>query len=62
VIISQPLSTFWVYFLGVLTWRRSIFFHTQNGVLHVLLIFWMIYIATMVADPIKDLTIPALAD
>jgi hypothetical protein len=39
-------------------WAKGVWF-SENDVLHVFMIFWMIYIAMVVADHIKDYAIPA---
>ncbi len=56
------MVAYWIYNKQGITkklWAKGIWF-SENDVLHVLLILWMIYIATFVADRIKDYTIPAL--
>ena len=55
------MIAYWLYNKKGITkklWEKGIWF-SENDVLHVLLIFWMIYIAMVVADRIKDYTIPA---
>jgi hypothetical protein len=39
-------------------WAKGVWF-SENDVLHVFLIFWMIYIAMVAADRIRDYAIPA---
>jgi hypothetical protein len=56
LILSGTLAAYWVYGkLGITKrlWAKGIWF-SDNDVLHVLLILWMIYIAAVVADRIED--------
>jgi len=52
---------YWIYKRQGITeqlWAKGVWF-SENDVLHVFMIFWMIYIATVVAGHIKDYAIPA---
>jgi hypothetical protein len=56
ILLLCTMMAYWIYLkLGITKklWAKGIWF-SENDVLHVLLIFWMIYIATVVADHIKD--------
>ena len=64
IILLGAVLAYWIYSKRGITkklWARGIWF-SENDVLHVLLIFWMIYIVTAVADRIKDYTIPSLLE
>ncbi len=60
IVLFCTMMAYWIYDkLGITKklWAKRIWF-SENDVLHVLLIFWVIYIAAVVADRIKDYTIP----
>ena len=64
LILFCTMMAYWLYNKQGITkklWAKGIWF-SENDVLHVLMIFWMIYIATVVADRIKDYTIPVLLE
>lgn len=64
ILLLCTMMAYWIYNKQGITkklWAKGIWF-SENDMLHVLLIFWMIYIATVVADRIKDYTIPALLE
>ena len=59
ILLLCTMMAYWLYNKQGITkklWAKGIWF-SKNDVLHVFLIFWMIYIATAVADRIKDYTI-----
>lgn len=52
------MAVYWIYYKSGITkkmWAKGFWF-SENDVLHVLLIFWMIYIAGVLAGQIKDYT------
>ena len=56
------MMAYWTYSkLGITKklWAKGIWF-SENDVLHVLLIFWMIYIVTVAANRVKDYAAPVL--
>jgi hypothetical protein len=56
IMLLGTMGAYWIYGkLGITRklWARGIWF-SENDVLHVLLIFWITYIATVVAHRIKD--------
>lgn len=60
ILLFCTMMAYWIYNkLGITKklWAKGIWF-SENDVLHVFLIFWIIYIATFVAEHIKDYTIP----
>ena len=62
IILLGAVIAYWIYGKQGITkklWARGIWF-SENDVLHFLLIFWMIYIATVVANRVKDFTVPGL--
>ena len=62
VILLGTMMAYWIYSKQGITkklWARGIWF-SENDVLHVLLIFWMIYIVTVVAHRVKDNAVPIL--
>lgn len=64
IFLLGTLMAYWIYHkLGITKkrWAKGLWF-SENDVLHVLLIFWMIYIATVVAEQIKDYTIPLVLE
>ena len=63
IMLFGTMMAYWIYSkLGITKklWARGIWF-SENDVLHVLLIFWMTYIATVVANRVKDYTVPILS-
>lgn len=65
VLLLLTSAVYWLYDELNITqklWARGkgIWF-SQNDVLHVCLILWMIYIATVVANRVKDYTLPVLS-
>ena len=61
IILFGAMMAYWIYRKQGITkklWAKGIWF-SENDVLHVLLIFWMIYIATTLANLIEDYTIPS---
>ena len=59
-ILLGTMMAYWIYSKKGITkklWAKGIWF-SENDVLHVFLIFWMIYIVTAVANQIKDYTVP----
>lgn len=62
ILLFITMMAYWVYNKTGITkklWAKGIWF-SENDVLHVFLIFWVIYIATVVADSIKDFNTPNL--
>ena len=64
LLLLLTMAAYWRYDALDITqklWARGkgIWF-SQNDVLHICLIFWLIYIATVVADRVKDFTVPVL--
>lgn len=62
IMLLGTMVAYWIYSkLGITKklWARGIWF-SENDVLHVLLIFWMTYIATVVANRVKDYTVPII--
>ena len=60
VILFCTMAAYWLYGRKGITkklWARGIWF-SENDVLHVFLIFWMIYIATVVANRVTDYSNP----
>lgn len=56
ILLLISLAAYWLYDHLDITqrlWSRGIWF-SQNDVLHISLIFWVIYIVSVVADHIKD--------
>jgi hypothetical protein len=54
------IAAYWIYNKSGYTkklWSKGIWF-SENDVLHVFLIFWILYIAIFVAEHIKDYTVP----
>lgn len=54
------MAAYWIYYKLEITarlWTKGVWF-SQNDVLHIGLILWMIYVATVVADQITDLSAP----
>ena len=63
-ILIGTMMAYWIYRKQGLTkklWAKGIWF-SDNDVLHVLLIFWMIYIVTVVANQVKDYSVPILPE
>jgi len=59
IMLFGTMAAYWTYSkLGITKklWARGIWF-SENDVLHVLLIFWVTYIATVAANRIKDYTV-----
>lgn len=64
ILLLLTSAVYWLYDELNITQKiwakgKGIWF-SQNDVLHVCLIFWVIYIATVVANRIKDYTLPVL--
>ena len=62
IILLGTMIAYWIYSKQGITkklWAKGIWF-SENDVLHVFLIFWMIYIVTGVADRIEDYSILSL--
>ena len=62
IILLGTMLAYWTYSkLGITKklWAKGIWF-SENDLLHVLLIFWMIYIATVMANRVKDYAAPIL--
>jgi hypothetical protein len=62
ILLLCTMMAYWIYDKQAITkrlWEKGIWF-SENDVLHICLIFWMIYIATVVADRVKDYTAPPL--
>jgi hypothetical protein len=60
IILLGTMMAYWIYRKHSITkklWAKGIWF-SENDVIHIFLIFWMIYIVTVVANRIKDYTIP----
>ncbi len=59
IFLAGTMAAYWIYrrqgIPGRL-WARGIWF-SENDVLHILLIIWMIYILTAVANRVKDITV-----
>jgi hypothetical protein len=56
------ISAYFLYYvLGIseTLWARGIWF-TENDVLHIFLIIWMVYIAVVVAPAVKDESISSV--
>lgn len=56
VLLIFAMSAYWIYHrtgIAKKLWEKDIWF-SENDVLHILLIFWMIYIAEVVTNFIKD--------
>lgn len=64
VLLLLTSAVYWLYdeldITGKLWARGKGIWFSQNDVLHVFLILWIIYIATIVAHRIKDYTLPVL--
>ena len=64
IILLVTMMAYWTYSKRGITkklWAKRIWF-SENDVLHVLLIFWMIYILAVVANRVKDYTAPILPE
>ena len=62
IALAGTMAAYWIYHkqgIPKKLWVRGIWF-SENDVLHVLLICWMIYILTAVANRIKDFAGPVL--
>ena len=62
IILLGTMMAYWVYRTKGITkklWAKGIWF-SENDVLHVCLILWMIYIVTVVADCIEDYSLTPL--
>ena len=59
IILLCTMAAYWFYSkLGITKklWAKGVWF-SENDVLHVLLIFWMFYIAAVVASEVKDYSV-----
>ena len=60
ILLIGTMMAYWVYRkqgISKKLWTKGVWF-SENDVLHVSLILWMAYIATVVADYITDYTVP----
>lgn len=60
IMLLGTMTAYWIYRTKGITkklWAKGIWF-SENDVLHVCLILWMIYIVTVVADCIEDYSLP----
>ena len=61
-LLFLTMIAYWAYHkrgIAKKLWARNIWF-SENDVLHILLVFWMIYIAVVLTNHIKDYSIPYL--
>ena len=64
IILLGTMTAYWIYSKQGITkklWAKGFWF-SENDVLHIFLIFWMIYILTAVAGRIEDYRIPSLLE
>jgi hypothetical protein len=64
MILICTMMAYWIYSkqgIRKKLWAKGIWF-SENDVLHVFLIFWMIYIVTVVVDRIEDYATPSLLE
>ena len=60
IILLCAMAAYWFYSIWGITkklWAKGIWF-SENDVLHILLIIWMFYIATTVANRVNDYSVP----
>jgi len=60
LLLGVVIAAYFLYFVSGNTaslWARGIWF-SENDVLHIGLIFWMLYIAFLLAPRVKDMTVP----